>query len=375
MLFIDVMNVSSYALSAIPFFSAVALLDAFDVSLPRGDTVGVSGAICGVALVLMSPATAIVICVIPLAILELLRHRTYPESAIAAVSVRLLSAVVALACGVAVSSGTEATWVRSLTIPVAFLVAELILSQVTTVMRSPRPLRRMIAANLRRQSSLIAAQVSSAALILVTYPVMDAWALIPVVALLLMIRQSYSLLLDVRETYRTTTEVLVEVAESQDARLKGHADRTAGMARAIATRVGLPPKQVETISYAALLHDVASISAGTGSLHGTTESEADARRLSSAKLLEGVGFFSAVIPVLRLLDGSEPEGQPSSPDDTIAALIVALATDADAAANPEVAECHNGSAVRRVSGRVGLTQKASAVAAAVGLGIAIPAVD
>ena len=47
---------------------------------------------------------------------------------------------------------------------------------------------------------------------------MGSWSLIPVVALLLLMRQSYALFLDIRETYRTTVEVLVEAAESQDRR-------------------------------------------------------------------------------------------------------------------------------------------------------------
>ena len=47
---------------------------------------------------------------------------------------------------------------------------------------------------------------------------MGPWSLIPVVALLLLMRQSYALFLDIRETYRTTVEVLVEAAESQDDR-------------------------------------------------------------------------------------------------------------------------------------------------------------
>jgi len=363
------------AVPAVAFLFAVALLDAFDISLPRGDTVGVSGAICGAALVLLSPLTAIGICLVPLALLELARRRADPMVALGHLSVRLAATLVALMSGLVASTYAEATWVRSLSVLASFLLAELVLTQVTTAMRAPRPLGRLIGGNLTRQSSLIAAQLSAAALILVTYPVMDAWALIPVVALLLMIRQSYSLLLDVRETYRTTTEVLVEVAESQDPGLKGHADRTAGIARAIATRVGLSPAQVETISYAALLHDVDAISVGGTPNHADPGSCSETPRLSSAQLLEGVGFFSAVIPVLRLLDGTAPGDQPPSPNDALAALIVALATDADSAANPAVADGHNGSAVQAVAGMVGLAPKASAVAAAVGLGFAIPAVE
>ncbi len=88
---------------------------------------------------------------------------------------------------------------------------------------------------------------------------MGAWSLIPVVALLFLMRQSYAMLLDIRELYRTTVEVLVEAAEAKMHGRVGHAERTAAAARAIAMRIGLSAQRVERISYAALLHDVDAI--------------------------------------------------------------------------------------------------------------------
>ena len=79
------------------------------------------------------------------------------------------------------------------------------------------------------------------------------------VALLLLMRQSYVLFLDIRETYRTTVEVLVEAAESQDSRRAGHSDRTAVLARSIAMGCGLSASEVELIGYAALLHDIGEL--------------------------------------------------------------------------------------------------------------------
>ncbi len=95
---------------------------------------------------------------------------------------------------------------------------------------------------------------------------MGAYSLIPVVALLFLIRQSYAMLQDIRELYRTTVEVLVEAAEAQDVRRVGHAERTASIARTIGTHMGLASGQIERISYAALLHDVDAI--GSPEEHG-----------------------------------------------------------------------------------------------------------
>ena len=119
------------------------------------------------------------------------------------------------------------------------------------------------------------------------------------VALLLLMRQSYALFLDIRETYRATVEVLVEAAESQDVRRFGHADRTAATARAIAMHIGVAAPAVERISYAALLHDL-------GELAATPDSEGfvPVRDIHSAEIVEGVEFFRTVEPVLRICDGN-----------------------------------------------------------------------
>ena len=41
--------------AALWFFLAVLLLDSFDISLPRGDSIGVSGALSAAAVILLGP--------------------------------------------------------------------------------------------------------------------------------------------------------------------------------------------------------------------------------------------------------------------------------------------------------------------------------
>jgi len=230
---------------------------------------------------------------------------------------------------------------------------------------SGRPLHRLLAGNYRRQGPLIAAQVSASVLAAITYPDMQAWSLVLVVALLLLMRQSLALLLEIRETYRATVEVLVEAAEGQDQRRRGHGERTAQIAREIATRMGLSPTDVERVSYASLLHDVDALAEQT-SVSPETMGQ-------SAQIFQGTAFFDDVLPVLRLCDGAAtPED--ISEDHLTTAMLVALASDVDVAMNDSAAAAHGGSSVARVSTAVPPSVKARVVAAALELGYQIPAV-
>jgi len=197
---------------------------------------------------------------------------------------------------------------------------------------------------------------------------MGLWSLLPVVALLLLMRQSYALFLDIRETYRTTVEVLVEAAESQDDRRAGHADRTAMTARSIASRMGLPAAELERISYAALLHDLGELS--EESLGGPA---GQARHVSAAEVVKDVAFFKNTEPILRICDGDAE--RVSDERNLTAALIVALASDIDSAASAPVAAAHRWQMLDVVAPFVPQSIKARAVSAALELGYRIPAVS
>jgi len=188
-----------------------------------------------------------------------------------------------------------------------------------------------------------------------------------VVALLLLIRQSYAVLLETQETYRTTVEVLVEAAESQDPRRAGHAERTAEIARRIGVNLGLTFSQVELIGYAALLHDVDAIASDA-----SDSSTVHAGR--SSAMFDGVKYFSDVLPVLRLCDGIAAAHDELSEQDLTGAMIVALASDADAANHPQVELAHSGPAVSRVAPLVSAAIKAKVVSSALSLGYKTPAV-
>jgi len=352
-------------------FIAVFVLDLFDISLPRGDSIGVSGALCAASLLIIGPLRAIPMCLLSLALAFALRQGGRPFRWIAT---GLSTRAVSLAIGtvtMAVLGVGGPTWHRfavAFVVPAVLLLGELLFAQVGMALASKRPLARLIRGNLVVQAPLLIAEWSASVLLLITFEGMGSWSLIPVVALLLLIRQSYALLLDIRETYRTTVEVLVEAAEGQDSRLTGHAERTAVIARKIAMCIGLTVPQVELVSYAALLHDVDAI---RGDAKVTDRTAAG----HSSELFEGVDFFADVRPILRVCDGDFAGEGMHSENDLMAGFIVALASDADAAESIDVAAMHGGSVVARVSPGVSGSAKAAAVAAALSLGYKIPAVS
>jgi hypothetical protein len=373
-------GLNAISISVLWFFFAILMLDSFDISLPRGDSIGVSGAVTAAAIILVGPVWASAICVASVVVTNLARHGA---------DMRLRSLAAVLARSAALFAATVTAFILSLRpdlydsllgaalVPLAYLLTDLVAAQLVAAVGTGRPIGRLLRGNLHVQAPLILAQLSASVLLLITYQgmgdgiSMGDWSLIPAVALLFLIRQSYAMLLDIRELYRTTVEVLVEAAEAQDARRVGHAERTSAAARAIAMRVGLSASRVERISYAALLHDIDAIG-------DTSALMVDGGPVvavgSSSAVFEGVHFFDDVLPIIRICDGYLTE-EPPTEDDLQSGLIVALASDVDAAAYADVASAHVGNSVDRVSPRVSASVKSSVVGAALALGYRIPAVN
>lgn len=353
--------------SALWFLVAIALLDYFDISLPRGDSTGVAGALRASALVVLGPLSAITISLAASIVAHLVRRRGEAPQRLVIVllSQALALGMTSILLWVPLVESSRA--IEFVVIPAVALILDLLVAQVFASFVTGRPVVRLIRGNADSQAPLMAAQWSAAVLLLLTYGHMGRWGLIPVVALLILMRQSYALFLDVRETYRATVEVLVEAAESQDVRRAGHAERTSVLARSIAMKMGLPAAEVERISYASLLHDLGELAEGPDLESG------EARHAPAADVVRGVEFFDRVEPILRVCDGAHGQG-PVSESDVLAALIVALASDIDAEYHPQVAAAHVHSLLDVVAHQVSPSLKARAVGAALRLGYRIPAV-
>lgn len=351
------------------FALGILFLDAFDISLPRGDSVGVTGALIAAALLLddLGPQWALILGVSSISLVQLVRYsRGHEGASWYEVWIRLGSTLTAI--GTYALLRPYGGWVGAsniVVIPAVLLLSELAARQAALSLKSGRSLKRLLAGNLSRQGLLFASEVSVAALTVILYGSMGVWSLIPVLALLVLIRQSYAMLLEIRETYHTTVSVLVEAAELPEPGRQGHSERVAEIARSIGSRCGLSAVELERLSYAALLHDV----------HGISDSAyTAAERGSSSEVVQEVGFLSEVIPILRVVDGGPIDGSQADKD-LLSGFIVALASDVDSVTRKEVADAHHQAALPRVAATIPPRLKAKAVSAAVSLGLPVPAID
>lgn len=295
------------------------LLGAGDVRLHRGGLAGVSAAFDAVALVVVGPAWSLT-----LAAIGVLAGIGFGDSArdagtriLAARSSGLLSgysAAVFASASMIVPPGA----VRVAAMLVSFFVAvgvHLMLVGGGSV----APPTHMRGRGMEDQTSMAMAQLSAGYLALTVFETMGAWSLLLLCVLLLLVRQSYALLAEISDSYLRTVEVLVEAAEGIGSSMRGHAERSATLARSLASRAGLSQAGARCAGYAALLHAVGAIGDG-GELARSAP--------SAARVVENIEYFSPVIGPLRVLDDQGVPGEISQWDVSIA-LCVALAQERD----------------------------------------------
>jgi hypothetical protein len=163
------------------------------------------------------------------------------------------------------------------------------------------------------------AQLSVGYLALTVFKSMGIWSLALMCVLLLLVRQSYSLLAEISDSYLRTVEVLVEAAEGIGSASHGHADRSASLARSLAVRSGFSAAEIQYAGYAALLCAVGTIGGGDDNPSPSG---------SAAKVVGDIPFFAPVANVLKILDEGEPPIELTERQAAIA-LVVALAQEMD----------------------------------------------
>lgn len=101
---------------------------------------------------------------------------------------------------------------------------------------------------------------SSLALLLAfLYVELDFTGLAVLGVALFFVRHMYQMNLRVEQVNRELLELMVKAIEARDPYTSGHSVRVAEYARTMAREFGLPPKQVDSVATAALLHDVGKI--------------------------------------------------------------------------------------------------------------------
>jgi putative nucleotidyltransferase with HDIG domain len=100
---------------------------------------------------------------------------------------------------------------------------------------------------------------SLAILLCLLYVELQFFGIAVLVLPLFFVRHMYQMNLQVERVNRELLELMVKAIEARDPYTSGHSVRVAEYARSVARELGLPPKHVDDIATAALLHDVGKI--------------------------------------------------------------------------------------------------------------------
>lgn len=120
-----------------------------------------------------------------------------------------------------------------------------------------------------------------------------------------MARRTFRVYVELTEAYASTVRSLVTAIEAKDPYTRGHSERVAEYAQAIAVHMGLSQSEVQMLERAALLHDVGKIGISLDTLvspEALSEDEMRAIRrhpVLGADLVADVDFLSDIVDVIR----------------------------------------------------------------------------
>lgn len=117
-------------------------------------------------------------------------------------------------------------------------------------------------------------------------------------------RQTFRVYQQQSDAYMSTVKSLVAAMEAKDPYTHGHSERVADLARSIAERLGLGVRLVDTVTWAALLHDIGKIALPLSVLR--KPGPLDARELAAvrshpsmaADILAEIEFLEPITPIV-----------------------------------------------------------------------------
>lgn len=309
------------------FLVAACGVEILDVWLPHGDVAEMSLPLAFAATLLFGPLWGVMAVIVPRVVAVIVQPRADDAQALLEDVGRRSVAVLWAGVLFGVLGGAShslnvpglATLGRVTVAAAVCLLLNAFLVQVGSSLRSDVPLLPLLSGNVRLLGSMTVAQVSVAVLAAATFRGLGGWGLLIVLGLLLVMRQSFALLIEVKSAYRATVEVLARAMEAQSPDRRGHAERVAALANESGRTLGIHGQGLEDLTHAALFHDVGLLGADND----------DDRRMGSAFVLRDVSLMQGAIPILRVLDdaGVATESLPEST--LVSAYLVAWATEFD----------------------------------------------
>lgn len=189
--------------------------------------------------------------------------------------------------------------------------------------------RMFFALDTARDLSVFVSLVASGALFGIAFEVIGWWALAVAALPYAFAHGAFRRYVDARQTYFQTMRSLARIPEVAGHADPGHAARTAELAVGVAAELGLRPRDVDTVEYAALLHDIGRISLNEPSVLRMGFTDSDIAKWGSEIVSETSYLAEVSDVVLRQHEPYRNPGMESNQDVPMAAKIVKVASAYD----------------------------------------------
>lgn len=302
------------------FGLASALVCCVGAALPGGDVADGDEAIMVAALLVLEPAEAALAATAG-GIVSLVLHESGPLSGLMRMLRRplLVVALIALRHAMPVSFNHE----PGVLLPMAVLGLLYALGDVVFMAAILAPRRgqspaRLAVSILVIAGSMYLAQVSIGLVTAGLYPVLGGTVVVVMTTLVLIMRHSFNSYMRIRTAYRKVIEVLAAASERLIPHKRGHAERVALLALKMGKALGVRGKNLDTLNYAALLHDIGDVD--------TTSQHVPQRGFwnRSAQIVSTIPFLQAAAPIIELVHN--PSGSPLGEASQTSAEIIRLAS-------------------------------------------------
>lgn len=330
------------AAAAIVFALFAGLVEYIDIALPEGSSTSAVSAI-GVAAILLFPLPlAVVSMVAGVSLARLLKERRVQvaEALYFAGETGLVVSFAGLfmggstfvRLGGSVPPFLAVGTLRVLAVCAAYFLSEVALRQLDFGIERSTPFWPLFLGAVKFLGPIYLALASIGVLMALMYPSMGVWSAVLFLVLLLVTRQSFSLYLDIRRTYRSTIAALATAIEAEAQERHGHGERVATLSVKMARELGVHGQELEWLGYAALLHDIGRLGVDEESFDGLMENlnvqSGDLQHaIAGADILRQVEFLRPAADMVRYHHRPhEPERRSKLAKNPLGARIVSVAS-------------------------------------------------
>lgn len=210
-----------------------------------------------------------------------------------------------------------------------WIAIELLLWSVATAGDS-RMSTRYIALSGLKDLNVFISLIATGGLFGLMFEALDWWALPVALLPYSFAHGAFRRFQETKSTYRQTIRALAQIPEVSGLNLRGHSDRAAALAVAMAKDLGLTPEEVEEVEFAALMHDIGHITLNDPTVIEQGWTDDDLARWGSEIIAGAPSLDRVAAHVRRQYEPFRKPGEESDPSVPKAARIVKIASAYDA---------------------------------------------